>query len=594
MSFSVPICDLRTPRGRLCTALLLLLPACTAGEPSSETRDAGVTLPPLSDGGVRGGSDASTADAGPALGGGERDFATDACWNGLDDNEDGISDCADVGCSVTPFCCLGSSSAGCCGDARSLALDFASGCTGADPLSCHPSALAFGAPLPIVEDSALVPNGGAISDAGLTLAEPLDGTRERIVIRAELAAPIGGCRECLDAIGVGVSGPIAGDVVAVVPDVAVLLRAARGDYALVVGGEIIAAVPLVTDAPRPYVLTLTPDGAVELRVEGDDPIEARWYPAPGRQLVVYGRTHNRPASAPPPARALSVEARTDACEIPSSLARAPAPLFDDALFGDARAPSVVIDGEDALVAFERGGAIYLARRDDSGAWIPSAGPALEAPVNEAYRDPELARAADRWVLFVTHERDGTRAIARAESTDGGETFGAPLDLPSPSTLSQPAFARIGGRDVIAALATSAGDLGAGGIVLLELAADELRWLEGTQEASTVVRPAGGIHAFDADEVAAPALYVDSAGIVRVYYAGRRGARWSIGIRAAGLNGPFSYAPEEPVLEPSGEGVDALGVSDPSVAREGDALHLYHTALDGLRARIGRASGGTRW
>jgi hypothetical protein len=305
--------------------------------------------------------------------------------------------------------------------------------------------------------------------------------------------------------------------------------------------------------------------------------------------VVYGRTHNRPAGAPPPARALSVEARVAACEIPSALARGDA-LFD----GDARAPSVVIDEAGALVAFERGGAIYLARRDAAGAWIPTDEPALEAPVNEAYRDPELTRGAEGWILFVTHERDGTRTIARAESAGDGETFDAPVDLPAPTTLSQPAFARIAGRDVIAARATSAGDVGAESIVLLELAGDELHWLEGTEEASTVVRPAGGIHAFDADEVAAPALYVDSAGIVRVYYAGRRGARWSIGLRAAGMNGPFSYAPEEPVLEPSGDGLDALGVSDPSVAREGAELRLYHTALDGLRARIGEASGGTRW
>lgn len=550
----------------------------------------------MNDAGVRDLVDGSAFDAGPSLGRGEEDFASDSCWNGLDDNEDGVSDCADLGCSVTPFCCLGSSTAACCGSARTLTLDFSGGCTTADPRSCHSSAVAFGEPLPLLEDGALVPNGGAISDAGLIVGELLDGTRERIVITAELAAPIGDCRECLDAIGVGVGGPIAGGVVSVVPDVAVLLRAARGDYALVVGGEVVAAVPLTTEAPRTYVLTLTPDGAVELQVEADEPIEARWWPAQGRQLVLYGRTHNRPAGAPPPARALSVEVGVDACEIPSALAREAAPIFDDALFpAGARAPSVVIDDAGALAAFEHEGDIYLARRELSGSWTPSNEPALEAPSGEAYRDPELVRGADRWILFVTHERAETRGIARAEGApEHAESFGAPVDLPAPATLSQPAFARVGGREVIAAVASSAGDVGIESIGLLELAGDELRWLGGSREAATVVRPAGGIHAFDADQVAAPALYVDGAGIVRVYYAGRRGARWSIGVRAAGLNGPFSYAPEEPVLEASGEGLDSLGVTDPSVAREGSVLGLYHTALDGLRARIGRASGGTRW
>src|SRR5690606_10270011 len=105
---------------------------------------------------------------------------------------------------------------------------------------------------------------------------------------------------------------------------------------------------------------------------------------------------------------------------------------------------------------------------------------------------------------------------------------------------------------------------------------------------------GGVMAFDADEVAAPALYVDGAGILRLYYAGRRGSRWSIGMIASGDGRIFAYAPSEPVLRASGTGHDALSVLDPSVVRVGDTLQLFHTASDGVAARVARAVGGTRW
>lgn len=527
----------------------------------------------------------------------ENEFGHDACFNGVDDDANAVADCDDAACRGVPFCCLGESTPACC---SSLAAQSHIGFDTCTEPSCDGQASLFGLPSPYIDTRALVPTGSAASDSGLVLGPSLDGTRERIVLTAQLAAPPGGCERCIDAIAAGIGDAVAGDTVTVRPDVAVLVRPARSDYALVLAGEVVWSHPLADGEPHEYTLELAPDGSVVLEVDQVAVVTAEWIPRPDRRALVYGRNANRPAAAPPPARALSVGVETGACEIPSALARDPATLLPSWSPLGARAPSAVLDGEDVLVAFEIDGAVHLARLGAGGWSIAGSGdlgtPALAPPQGEAYRDPELVREDDRWVLYVTHERGEQRSIARAEGEPGhAERFGPAVDLAlagaPDASLSAPSVARFGGETLLAAVATHDED---GGIVLLSVQGDELV-LRGPDLASAfVVRARGGVMAFDADEVGGPALHVDGAGILRLYYAGRRGSRWSIGMVASGDGRSFAYAPREPVLRASGTGHDALSVLDPSVVRAGSTLQLFHTASDGVEERVARAVGSTRW
>ncbi len=597
VSFAVPTCARRRAIGRSCPAAWLALVAasgCMDGGPTYRG-----TCPPdcmeYRDAGPGGARDASApVDAGgkPPITSTEDGLNGFACFNGVDDDLDEATDCEDVACSRTPFCCLGVASPECCGSSGTLRADFA-GCV--DLGSCGASASVFGTPRPLLAFGALVPNGDAVSDSGIVLDRPLDGTRERIEVTASIASPDDGCTECLDAVGIGVGDGVSGDVVLVRADAAVLVRAARRDYALLVAGEVVMTRALEDGEPHEYALALSPDGSVTVSVDGEETMEASWSPRADRRAIVDGRTANRPAGSPPPARAVWVELAAAECEIPSALAREPAALMPSWSPIGARAPSAVPEGDGALVAFEIEGAIHLARTDASGVWsLAGSGdvqiPALDPPDGEAYRDPELVDGGDHWVLYVTHEHDGTRSIARALGAGvHAETFDPPIDLIAPVPVWSPSVEAFGGRTVVAAVYGSEPRIG-----LFELAGDELVPRSADLSPLAVVSPRGGVSAFDADEVAAPALFVDGSGLLRLYYSGRRGSRWSIGMIASGDGTSFGYAPSEPVLRPSGSGHDALSVLDPSVVELGGDLHLFHTASDGLRPQVSRAIGGTRW
>jgi hypothetical protein len=551
------------------------------GPDASSPSDAGAAVPR---------HDASFGDGGALpVPSSETSTDGDTCFNGVDDDLDGQRDCADTACGLAPYCCIGAAREECCAPSGALNVDFTS-CESSDPEACSPDVAAFGQPSAIVEEHAMVPNGGETSDAGLTIGGPVDAMRERITIAARIAASIGSCSDCLDAVGVGIGDAIAGSAVSVHPDVAILVRPARRDCALIIAGEVIDSLPLADAMPHQYGLTLAPDGEVIFTLDGARVGGATWTPRVDRRVVLYGRTHNRPAGAPPPARALSVTVSTRACEIPSALAREASAILGP---GDveARAPSAVSSDGALTVALEVDGDVALARPDGAGGWTIA--PVLIAPDGEAYRDPELVRGSDRWQLFVTHERDGASTIARAEGApDFGETFADPVDLTGPGgvSLSAPSVATWSGT-LVAAVALVEG---VARIVLLDLNGDGLTWHGGSPSAATVIERRGGLMAFDADEVGGPALFVDGGGLLRVYYAGRRGTRWSIGMIASGDGSTFTPAPLTPLLAPSGAGFDALAVSDPSVVHTDGALQIFYGASDGGSHTIGRATGATAW
>jgi len=81
--------------------------------------------------------------------------------------------------------------------------------------------------------------------------------------------------------------------------------------------------------------------------------------------------------------------------------------------------------------------------------------------------------------------------------------------------------------------------------------------------------------------------ITADGLFRLYYAGRRGTRWSVGL----LVSPDleTWFPVGAVLSPDEEGLDAIAVRGPGpfVAADG-RVGLYYRASDGVLTSLGLA------
>nr|MDQ3036962.1 hypothetical protein [Myxococcota bacterium] len=268
--------------------------------------------------------------------------------------------------------------------------------------------------------------------------------------------------------------------------------------------------------------------------------------------------------------------------------------------------------ETTRLAFAAAGAIWIAHPDGAGGFVvPGSTPVLTAGdwAPGGVGDPELVAQGDRWMLlFTAIDLDGSRRIARVVGEAGfGETFAPsaitdlvtlPLDDDEGRivALDGPSAATIGGELWVAARAIREG--GTSSLVLLRRGADassdfELGSVCGTGCASLDDASASPVHragdrgelAFDYDEVAAPAL-VSHGGVHRLYYAGRRGTRWAIGLLVTYDMAFFREGNDgAPILSASGAGPDALGVRDPEPWIDGGLLTLFHTGTDGVATHV---------
>lgn len=600
------------PPALVATALLALCAAAAGCALSSGSRspvDGGSEDGQIRTGfdGGRAGPDASApaSDAG-VLSPGEYDRGDpaagglDSCFNGVDDDQDGRGDCADTSCRANvPVCCAGASDPVCCVSGPSVELPI-TGCAG-DVAGCEALALVaepFGSPHPEVIATgeltmALIPRGGA-SDSGLRFREVFDPRAAAVRLEA-LIAGTSGHDEGGDVVAVGLVEASTAPPSYVAPIVAFQVSGNRGEVSLLVAGEIVGRWALSSEGFTDYALTVRPSGSVELMRSGavlgtstlaiDRPVQA----------IVYGRTFNPAPDSPDPVRVASLSLRRDACDVPSALGDSALvlPPEGDGTWSSARriaAPSIVRwtdagGAPEQRMAFEIDGAIHLAAHDGS-AWVsnPSA-PALVgggAPWAERLGDPALVWNGTALELWLTGYAGTTGTVARVVAAEGTETFAwedvEVLLAPSAGeSFAQPApFA--GGVVVRARDAT--GD----GLALYQESGS------GLVRAGMLREPSGALAAFDRDEVASPSV-VHAGSTYRLYFAGRRGLRWSIGVLVS-PDGALWMEPHGGALvrSPSGEGFDALGITDPEPLIDGDVLHLYYTALDGERARIGVAAG----
>lgn len=586
---------------RLGTTLLLLAALGGCGDAGLNDRgDAGPTCP-----------DCAMDGAFPDVGlGPVPEEQGDDCFDEVDNDLDGLTDCEEPLCAVELVCCVGSASGACCApDGETRALSLASCADGpADGCFSGRTDLSFfGEDTPTVEDAALVPQGGT-GHGGVALGGPIDLRAANVTFSATVAVPDRAmrCSDCVDGAGIAVLAELPPPGQRASARFGVLATGSRDEVVVLVADEVVARTSLPLGAAL-LDIELGVDGTAvarlgeaELaRVEGLELPESAW-------LVVFGQNTN-PSAGEERVRVRDATATTYACDAPAAVVRRPGPVVPwSGATGwsprEVRQPSVATytqsGAERAMMAFAHAGDIYLAQRTGAGEFRhasadpgPPAFPLPEGVV--AVSDPSLIADVDRFVLyFVGHGADGATRVWKTTGEPGfGQGFGAPAPVLDPVD-----FALLG-VDGVHVTPSSSGwallarvDTGQDRRIARFSSADGLEWElhGGSLEAATLRLPrTTDLFAFDRDEVAAPALvtFPDARGnhVTRVYYAGRRGTRWNIGLLAS-LDG-VRFRPVGVVLGP-GADFDALGVTDPEPVVEEGVLRVYYAGTDGASYRIG--------
>ncbi len=593
--------------------------------------------------------DAASVDGAPpgTDGGGMLRSEADAlagCYDFSDDDGDGDADCDDSDCGRAPICCVGSALAECCRAASGApSLTFTScGAGEAGLRACAPPGSAvFGGP--DVRDGMFVPLGSESADSGLALPGVFDPQLGTVSLRATIAAG-DSCPGCVEFVAIGLVADSAfGAATRVAPIAALSVSASTGELRIVVGGAVraaraldeVASVVGVADATAAieYELELGGDGIARVLARGpggaaSEVLRGTYVAATGR-AVLYGRSLNRASGSGAPPRAASVDASSLLCDMPAALTRDAGPLLPDAASGWWQPVERLVDPSvarrtDAMMgrdfwrlAFVREGRIHFAAGNATGDVFGAlADPSV--PSNSVLRasdvggttvelsDPELLDADGHWRLyFAAIDAEGVSRIYSSEGAAGyADAFGPPRLVLDANASAERGF------DDPSVLRTATGTeilvarrLGPDPAIVIfddvaSLDASEGRaagtFLEpatrgGAAQADDVVhRPRASLAAFDHDEVAAPALAF-AGGVWRIYYAGRRGTRWGIGLLISEDRRYWRLANDgEAVLRGDGEGFDALGVAAPSVATVGGEVRLYHGATDGVAWSIALA------
>ncbi len=600
---------------------------------SGTTVDAGAdpSPPPWTDAGSGDFADAgatSNPDDASIRGGFESD---EVCFDAVDNDLSGVLDCADPSCALTPVCCVGSAEAACCtgtSNGWSVPSDAVASCTPGPTTGCDALlgiATPFGSDVPRIEGGGIVP-GGSEAEAGLAFSGRFSPRSAILTVSATVAAPTG-CASCLDGVALSLGLTTPGRTV---PEalVGVLVSGSRGDASLVVGGRTVARHGLPDSAAHTYTLVTHPDGAVSLSTDFDFAADATLeVPDADVQVLLHGLTSNRSAAMGPPARVLQLEVASRGCDRPGALDRGAPTLVTGEVpawgTGSSGAPTLAtspITG--ALMAFASGGSIWLAHPVGSGFEVTAgAGPALaQGSMPGMWFDhPDLLALDSRWVLFVSARTEGgVPNVLRVDGPEGWEpTFAAdalrPVFTPEPSLgpdavigLESPSAARVGDTVLLAARAVHAD--GHTGLVLLSGgsapdASFTLQDVCGTGCTDPATETSRALHvpsidafAFDHDEVDAPSLQARRDGVTLLYFAGRRGTRWAVGLlvghRAASPGSPFVFrpaSPSGPLLAGSGIGLDRLGVRDPEPFEDAGGARLFYTGSDGVSTRVLAAS-----
>jgi hypothetical protein len=617
----------------LATASTPLAVACSSSNSPHASSDAGITL--HDDGGSAprdaGADVGSTIDVGSVPMTGEADrsdpgaYAT-GCLDGLDQNMSGAADCSDPTCSASPSCCVGRTSSDCClvpGAAIDLHFVCASGGGACDALV---GATPFGDVGPVrTIDGAFAPESDHGTDSGAIFADAIDPRAARVTIDASLAVPSATTADGTDAIGVGLVS--AGASAHVVPLAAIVVSAARGQVLLLLGDSVAGVATAPTDGDfHDYSLSLGPDGQVSATFAGTTLSASVPLPSTSLHAAFFGRATN-PGSLPSglPARIGSLSVGSSGCDQPTALTRVGAiDLVDETgavLLDTVESPHVASDGTTTVLVFSAmpmgggGSAIFVATRDPDGSFhvrAPTTGsqPILAPDAGDALESPAIAASGGTWTLYGTRLHAGVRSIFVSRSSSSDPLgLATPMDVVIPGLsgdVGSPAIVPGNVDQIVVRHQASAGDIPlAAEFVLADLApasgvatpsadicAADSPCAGGTRGDANVYAARTSTVRFDADDVDDPAIVLYDH-VYRLYYAGRLGSRWSIGMLIAADLGYWRAANDgDAILGPDGNGLDAVSVRDPAPIVENGALSLYYVGSDGDTRTIALAQGAS--
>lgn len=602
--------------------------ACSASRSGADLPDGGRAS---FDAGASGDSAVAAPDA---LAGGGADAAIDggadeadasdpgafaaACLDGIDQNHAGGVDCGDSSCATAPSCCIGAATMACCTrPGPTLHFDF-SCATGAacDDLTAWDT---FGDVGPIRVGDTFSPESDHGTDSGAILTTSLDPRAAIVELDAQLAIP--STTSEIDAIGIGlVTG---GASAHVVPLAAVVASAARHEVLLLLGESVAAFAPAPSDAAlHAYTLSLDPTGHVVATVDGTHLEADVPLPSGPVQAAFFGRATNPGSTTTEgPARIGSLDVAVHGCDQPAALTRLGAVTIVDhtsaVILSTATDPNVVVDGSARFIAFTAasmagaGSGIFVGAMEADGAFhvrAPSGGtqPVLSPAAGESYESPALATNAGVWSLYATRvHADGSRSLVASESTSSDVlTLQAAHDLVLPDLAGDVGSPATIPGDPTHLVARHQATGEAAELVLLTLGGDGLSaspmagicgadsaCSDGARTQAHLYAARTGTIVFDADDVDDPAVvFYDH--VYRLYYAGRLGSRWSIGMLVAADLGYWRASNGgSAILAADGSGFDAVSVRGPSPLTDTTQLTLYYVGADGDATTIALADGG---
>ena len=546
---------------------------------------------------------------------------TASCYDGEGAGglDDALSDCDDPSCGGLASCCVGTGSELCCVDLGAesplpSALAFDETCTGDPATSCLAGepVVSFGMPSPWVRSNRLHPGGDASYDSGLVVGGELDLTAMRVSVSTTIGLPTDPCTaDCLEGAGIALTAQETfGASTLVQPLAALFASGARREVVLLVGDVVVHRWADV-EPDATWTLTARPTGDLDVTYEGETVTEP--FPTSDRaRLVLYGRNRNQSAIPGTGASLGSVSTAVSVCDMPtawrdrSGLLIRPsgtgAPIDSTTLRGASIAWDIASSRE--ILAYRDGGDFYLAQRGgDEVTFIQlRSGEAVlqrdKFYEEAAIADPELVITDAGRVLFYTATAtDGRTTIGRATEHPTTEwafvsdevpfVSATGIDLSMPSVVHHPTMPNVFVMAVRADLADGSHAIrlyvSVDGGVSFESFADRSDLGELTSRGAGMTRVG-----FDADEIAAPSLVIHR-GAYHLYYAGRSGTRWSIGMLSSDelvfWRDPNAGAP---VLTADGNGGDRLSVGDPEANPRGSVMELLYTGNDGARDALFRA------
>lgn len=503
--------------------------------------------------------------------------------------------CGAPECAAFAACCVDTTA--CCEPVASPALPSVvawDACAGETADECasgaNASAATFGPSEPVLTGRGLVPNGGATSDGGVVLGEPVDAAASALRIHVVFSLPINCNGTCLESAGVTLSASEPGAFVDA--EVGLLLSGSREVVNLMVGGVAVDAFDAGSDGTT-WTLALSPQGVVEVLRDGTS-VGTSTFDASAltsAQLVLYGRNLGAAASS---AAIASVEVESLSCDSPRGWTdREPFEVFlqDMALPPHAvgASPSIETDGS-TWVAYALEGEIYVAERTAPDALtLDSPTPALvvtESGEAGGLADPELVSDGESLHLFYTaRDSDGVGSIGVAISPQDPLVFvkePAPTLAPEGDVVSfdAPTVVYRDGLWLMVVRATSAsGATSLRAYYTSFLASGWTRVINGALETLTEVSD-------PTTDVTDPSLIVHNSAY-QLYYARRVGTRWSIELAVSDELVLWRSIGE--ALGGSGAGFDALGGRSPDAISGPGRIDLVYSGQDGVSFRLGAAT-----